>query len=131
MSVFIVYNQFAIYFVYKKNMISFTRFYIWILESLVMTRKYKRHIWWRKKQILKKKTYFVSWCKNIQWWNNHKNKNILHKHNRAIGLKKQKISVVKDLGKYTMECGFIYINSLLREGNRCYQNYDCLKRRRL
>ena len=41
-------------------------------------------------------------------------KNILHKQNRAIGIKKQIMSMVKDLGKYTMECGFIYLNSLLR-----------------
>ena len=43
---------------------------------------------------------------------NHKN--IIHKQNRAIGIKKQIMSMVKDLGKYTMECGFIYLNSLLR-----------------
>ena len=41
-------------------------------------------------------------------------KNIVHKQNRALGTQKQIMSMVKGLGKYTIECGFIYLNSLLR-----------------
>ena len=41
-------------------------------------------------------------------------KNKIHKQNRAMGIKRQLMSMVRNLGKYTMECGFIYLNSLLR-----------------
>ena len=41
-------------------------------------------------------------------------KNLIHKRNKAIGTHKQIMAMVKDLGKYTTECGFIYLNSLLR-----------------
>ena len=41
-------------------------------------------------------------------------KNIIHKQNRALGTQKHIISMVNELGKYTLECGFIYLNSLLR-----------------
>ena len=39
---------------------------------------------------------------------------ITHKRNRYFGTQKQIENMVKDLGKYTMECGLIYLNSLLR-----------------
>ena len=41
-------------------------------------------------------------------------KNIIHKGNKAFGTKKQIMNMVKESGKYTIECGFIYLNSLLR-----------------
>ena len=41
-------------------------------------------------------------------------KNIIHKRNKAIGIQKQILIMVSGLGKYTIECGFIYLNSLLR-----------------
>ena len=41
-------------------------------------------------------------------------KNIINKQNRALGTQKQNISMVKGLGRYTLECGFIYLNSILR-----------------
>ena len=41
-------------------------------------------------------------------------KNIIHKQNKSFGTKKQIMNMVSDLGKYTIECGFIYLNSLLR-----------------
>ena len=41
-------------------------------------------------------------------------KNINHKQNRALGTQKQIMSMVKGLGSYTAECGFIYLNSILR-----------------
>ena len=41
-------------------------------------------------------------------------KNIVHKQNRALGTQKQIMSMVKGLGKYTIECGFVYLNTLLR-----------------
>ena len=41
-------------------------------------------------------------------------KNIIHKQNKSYGTKKQIMNMVSDLGKYTIECGFIYLNSLLR-----------------
>ena len=41
-------------------------------------------------------------------------KNILQKRNRAYGTQKQIMQMVNEAGKYTIECGFIYLNSLLR-----------------
>ena len=41
-------------------------------------------------------------------------KNIIHKINKSFGTKKQITNMVSVLGKYTIECGFIYLNSLLR-----------------
>ena len=35
-------------------------------------------------------------------------KNIIHKQNKAFGTHKQIMHMVKDLGKYTRKCGFIY-----------------------
>ena len=46
-------------------------------------------------------------------------KNIIHKGNKAIGTKKQIMNMVKESGKYTIECGFIYLNSLLRGSILC------------
>ena len=43
---------------------------------------------------------------------NHKN--IEEKRKRAIGIIKVIQFLVKGLGKYTIECGMIYLNSLLR-----------------
>ena len=40
--------------------------------------------------------------------------NIEAKKKRAIGITKRIQYLVKDLGKYTIECGIIYLNSLLR-----------------
>ena len=41
-------------------------------------------------------------------------KNIIHKRTRTFGTQKQIMHMVKESGKYTMECGIIYLNSLLR-----------------
>ena len=41
-------------------------------------------------------------------------KNITHKNNKSLGTKIQIMSMVSDLGKYTIESGFIYLSSLLR-----------------
>ena len=41
-------------------------------------------------------------------------KNITHKNNKSLGTKIKIMSMVSDLGKYTIECGFIYLSSLLR-----------------
>ena len=41
-------------------------------------------------------------------------KNITFKRNKALGTHKLIMNMVKGLGKYTFECGFIYLNSLLR-----------------
>ena len=40
--------------------------------------------------------------------------NIIHKRNRSFGTQKQIENMVRDLEKYTLECGLIYLNSLLR-----------------
>ena len=40
--------------------------------------------------------------------------NIFHKRNKSFGTHKQIMSMVSEIGKYTMECGFIYLNSILR-----------------
>ena len=41
-------------------------------------------------------------------------KNINYKRNKSIGTHKQITNMVKGCGKYTIECGFIYPNSILR-----------------
>ena len=41
-------------------------------------------------------------------------KNIIHKRNKSFGTQKQIMNMVSELGKYTIKCGFIYVNSLLR-----------------
>ena len=41
-------------------------------------------------------------------------KNIIHKRNKSFGTQKQIMNMVSKLGKYTIECGFIYVNSLLK-----------------
>ena len=40
--------------------------------------------------------------------------NINHKRNMSFGTHKQIMNMVNQIGKYTMECGFIYLNSILR-----------------
>ena len=40
--------------------------------------------------------------------------NILSKRNKALGTQKLIMNLVKGLGSYTFECGFIYLRSLLR-----------------
>jgi hypothetical protein len=42
-------------------------------------------------------------------------KKIIHKQNRALGIQKSIMSMVNGLGKYTVECGFIYLNSIYEE----------------
>ena len=41
-------------------------------------------------------------------------KNIIHKHDKTIGTKKQLLKLMEPLGSYTFEGAFIYIHSLLR-----------------
>ena len=45
--------------------------------------------------------------------------NINHKRNKSFGTHKQIINMINRIGKYTMECGFIYLNSILR-GSKLY-----------
>ena len=40
--------------------------------------------------------------------------NIIHKRNKAFGTQKQIMQMLRESGTYTIECGFIYLNSLLR-----------------
>ena len=40
--------------------------------------------------------------------------NINNKRNKSFGTHRQIMIMVREIGKYTMECGFIYLNSILR-----------------
>ena len=42
-------------------------------------------------------------------------KKIIHKQNRASGIQKSIMSMVNGLGKYTVKCGIIYLNSIYEE----------------